>query len=288
MRQNEPSAVLIALPIIVVLLIITVIIVAALFLTDILGMGDTSALQTPMPQSRPTPSLAIAPVTTPEPLELITYHSTALGFALEYPRSWHKKEYTLEVIFSPSNRGLDPGHLQDSAIWIGIPTSDTLDHGDILRDVLTGFLPNVEILSQETRNLAAESWTSVQFSFEGQDLAGKGIGITAATNKNEVGYFIVAAAPAAQWNTIQPTFQHIINSFNFTEEAVLRPTDATPPPTPTPTPTPMIYIVQSGDTLLGIALEFGVDVDILAARNGIEVPENLRTGQKLIIPVNTR
>ena len=97
-----------------------------------------------------------------------------------------------------------------------------------------------------------------------------------------------AAAPAAQWNAIQPTFQHIINSFNFTEQAVLRPTDATPPPTPTPTPTPMIYIVQSGDTLLGIALEFGVDVDILAARNGIEVPENLRTGQKLIIPIKSK
>lgn len=287
MRQNEPSVILIALPIIFVLIIITLILVAALFLTDFLGWGQ-ALLGRPTPTARPTPELAIEPAGTPELLGMTSFRSAALGFELQYPNGWRKKEYTLEAIFSPSAEGLVPDNLQDSALWAGIPPGDTLDHGEILRGVLADFVPHVEISNQKIINLAGESWTLVEFSFAGQDLGETGRGIAAATNKNEVGYFFVAAAPATQWTTREPVFQQIINSFRFTEEAVFRPTDATPPPTPTPTPTPVVYIVQSGDTLLGIALEYGVDVDALAARNGIEDPRNLRTGQRLIIPLRRR
>jgi LysM repeat protein len=108
--------------------------------------------------------------------------------------------------------------------------------------------------------------------------------MVAVTSRNEVGYFIVAVAPAEQWSTIQPVFQSIMNSFRFTQEAVIRPTDATPPPTPTPSPTPRVYIVQSGDTLSGIAVQFGVSVESLMTRNGIDKPESLQTGAKLVIP----
>jgi LysM repeat protein len=217
---------------------------------------------------------------------MTTFQSTALGIALEYPAGWRKQEETLEVILSPSVDGLDPGRLQDSLVWVGIPASDTLDQVDILREVLVDFPPPIEALDPETMTLAAENWTSFQFSFGDQSGGVQGQGLAAVTSKNEVGYFIIVAAPARQWDSMQPTFQQIINSFRFTEGAVLRPTDATPPPTPTPTPTPVFYIVQSGDTLLGIAIQYGVDVDTLAARNGIEVPEQLQTGQKLIIPIN--
>jgi LysM repeat protein len=103
-----------------------------------------------------------------------------------------------------------------------------------------------------------------------------------------VGYYAVAVAPAERWNSFEPTFRNIVNSFRFTSEAVLRPTDATPPPTPTPTPTPVIYVVESGDTLLQIALQYGVDVEALATRNGIDDPRSLRTGAKLIIPLRRR
>lgn len=285
MRQTEPRATLIALPIIFVIIIIATIVVAALFLTDILGVSSTATLQTPSPKLRPTPPLVSNTLATPVSLGMTTFQSTALGIALEYPTGWRKQEETLEVILSPSVGGLDPGHLQDSAVWVGIPASNTLDRADILRGILVDFPPPIEVLNQETMTLASENWARVQFSFGDQTSGEQGLGIAAATGKNEVGYFIVVAAPAAQWDLMQPTFQQIINSFRFTEGAVLRPTDATPPPTPTPTPTPVIYIVQSGDTLLGIAIQFGVDVDTLAARNGIEVPEHLQTGQKLIIPI---
>jgi LysM repeat protein len=284
MRQTEPSAILIALPIIFVLMIITVVIVAALFLTDILTVGQNAGRQTPAPKPNPSPVLANDVAATPAPLGLTTWHSTALGFALDYPVGWRKRENTLEVTLSPSAAGLDPIKLQDSAVWLGIPAGNTLNHGEILRGVLVNFA-KIEILNQDKMTLAGATWTTVKFSFEGQKTGEKGWGLAAAANKNEVGYFMVLTAPTGQWEAMQPTLQSILNSFRFTEEAVLRPTDATPPPTPTPTPTPMIYVVQSGDTLMGIALQFGVEMDTLAARNGIEKPELLQTGQELIIPL---
>ncbi len=45
-----------------------------------------------------------------------------------------------------------------------------------------------------------------------------------------------------------------------------------------------IYRVQSGDSLWSIALRFGVDVDELAAFNGIHDPALLHVGQELVIP----
>jgi LysM repeat protein len=287
MRQKEPSALLIALPIIFVLVIITLILVAVLFLTDFFGWGQT-LLSRPTPLARPTPALTIDPTGTPELLGMTPFRSAALGFELQYPNGWRKEVYTLEAIFSPSAGGLTPHDLQDSALWVGIPATNTLDHGEILQGVLADFLPHVEISGQKTINLAGAAWTFVDFTFAGQNLGENGRGLAAATNKNEVGYYFVAAAPATQWSTREPVFQEMLNSFRFTEEAVFRPTDATPPPTPTPTPTPVVYIVQAGDTLLGIALKYDIEAEVLAARNGIEDPRLLRTGQRLIIPFKRR
>lgn len=68
---------------------------------------------------------------------------------------------------------------------------------------------------------------------------------------------------------------------------------ATPSPTPEATAEPeeQTYIVQGGDTLLGIAEEFapaGVDPadfqDRLQEANGITDPSSLQIGQELIIP----
>ncbi len=72
-----------------------------------------------------------------------------------------------------------------------------------------------------------------------------------------------------------------------TSISTLSPRQLTPDPTetPAPTPTPVIYIVEPGDTLLGIALQYNVTVDELQAVNGVLSPETLQIGQKLIIPV---
>lgn len=66
------------------------------------------------------------------------------------------------------------------------------------------------------------------------------------------------------------------------------PTETPAPPTATPTPTgPVIHVIQSGDTLFGIALDYGVTLEDLLRANNLE-NENvlLSIGQELIIPIN--
>jgi len=55
--------------------------------------------------------------------------------------------------------------------------------------------------------------------------------------------------------------------------------------TPTITPTPIVHVVQQGDTLQAIAFDFGVSVEVLQRTNGIENPQFLQIGQRLVIPV---
>lgn len=57
-----------------------------------------------------------------------------------------------------------------------------------------------------------------------------------------------------------------------------------PPATPTVTPTPIVYVVREGDTLAGIAAQYGVSVEALQRVNGIANPLFLQIGQTLIIP----
>lgn len=66
-----------------------------------------------------------------------------------------------------------------------------------------------------------------------------------------------------------------------------RTTDPTATPTPLPSPTPKTYAVQSGDTLLDIAIQFDTTTDAIAAANGIDEEELLQLGQTLIIPQPT-
>lgn len=58
----------------------------------------------------------------------------------------------------------------------------------------------------------------------------------------------------------------------------------TPTVTPTPTPTPRTHIVESGETLIFIAEQYGVEVNELMELNNIEDARSLRVGQTLIIP----
>lgn len=54
--------------------------------------------------------------------------------------------------------------------------------------------------------------------------------------------------------------------------------------TPTLTPTPIIYRVQSGDTLLSIAIAFDISTELLQEANGITDPRFLQIDQALVIP----
>jgi LysM repeat protein len=62
------------------------------------------------------------------------------------------------------------------------------------------------------------------------------------------------------------------------------PPSSLPGPTLGPAPTPFTHEVQQGETLSGIALRYGVELDdLLAANPGVD-PRALSIGQKLIIP----
>ena len=52
----------------------------------------------------------------------------------------------------------------------------------------------------------------------------------------------------------------------------------------TPTPTPVTYVVQEGDTLVGIAWNFGISVDALQTTNPNVQPAFLSVGTVLVIP----
>ena len=64
----------------------------------------------------------------------------------------------------------------------------------------------------------------------------------------------------------------------------VEPTPAPPEATDEPAGTPRTYKVRSGDTLSGIAGEFGTTVKALMELNGIENARSLRVGQVLELP----
>ncbi len=283
MRSTESNTILIALAIIIVFTILTMIIIQLSLSSRVLGIDGVAGFENSELPAGPNPAPAIRPLADTDTSATITLRSAALGITLDYPAAWRKRETTLRVVVSPSPAGLEPEQLQASALWIGIPADNTADPEILLRNLLANFSPSSA--SQGRMTIGAETWRSTQINFNAPSLGGESKAIMATTSKNEVGYYLVAAAPVSQWSAIEPTFQRIINSFRFTQQAVLRPTDATPPPTPTPTPTPVVYVVQPGDTLSGIAVRFGVDMEALANRNDIADPRRLRSGQSLIIPI---
>ncbi len=284
-RSNRTS-----LAVAILLLVVTFALIG--FVTLSVLIGDDFGLGNGAPFGNAGPELVATPedivIGTPDPFAVTNFRDTALGFGLTYPKAWKKNEKGLKVIISPTEAGLDPDNLQDAAIWFGIPADNTMDETRLLAQIQANLSPNSQTLNSGTLVIGAESWQSTRIQFDHEQFNGPAAATIAATSRDGVGYYVVAIAPAAEWNTVEAKFQNILNSFHFTSEAVLRPTDATPPPTPTPTPTPVVYIVQSGDTLGKIALQFDVDIETLAARNGIDDPRSLRTGAKLVIPLKRR
>lgn len=59
---------------------------------------------------------------------------------------------------------------------------------------------------------------------------------------------------------------------------------AAAPTSPPQNSTPEIYVVEAGDSLLGIALKFGLTMDVLMEANNLTNPDFVFVGQRLTIP----
>lgn len=86
--------------------------------------------------------------------------------------------------------------------------------------------------------------------------------------------------------TPQPTATLSVVVMAATLPPTSTPAPYTPEPTPTATvtPTPVVHVIQSGESLLGIATEYGISVAALQDANGILDPRFLQIGEQLIIP----
>jgi LysM repeat protein len=91
--------------------------------------------------------------------------------------------------------------------------------------------------------------------------------------------------PAPVAEALTPT-RALAATTTLTPSPVVTPTATASPTTPTPSPTPIIHVVQSGETVMGIASHYGIDPDTVMAANGLdqESARLLHSGQELVIP----
>jgi LysM repeat protein len=151
---------------------------------------------------------------------MATFSSPDLGITLDYPENWEFDEEADRAIFSPSEAGLDVDAPEDTSLWIGIPDESSSTISELLTSILDQFPDDVEILNEGTISIAGQTWSSTQIRFDDENLGGQGIATVAVTNKDGQGYVLVALAPAEEWNSVQPLFQGVINSFRFAVEEV--------------------------------------------------------------------
>lgn len=69
-----------------------------------------------------------------------------------------------------------------------------------------------------------------------------------------------------------------------TREITIEPPSLPSPQSAGPTPTPLTYTIQEGDTLLGVALRYGLALEQLIAANPGVNPRALSIGQQIYIP----
>ena len=93
----------------------------------------------------------------------------------------------------------------------------------------------------------------------------------------------IAASPRP---TTTPT-ELIVPTALPTPTAVSNTPTPFPTPTITPTPTPVLYTIQEGETLLGIAIAQGTTTEAILALNPEVRPEALGIGQVIILPSAT-
>ena len=261
---------------------------------------------TPTPAPTPEATATLEPTPTEETVNV--YSNSAFGFSVEYPGNWQAKEGKQQVVMAPAAAGLnttvaDPPSV--SAVSFGVgksPLGAATTSVSALQAIIAELPADPESGETGTRSVNGVEWVIGQVTLNSGIAGQEMIAYVATTMYNDSLYSVLAGAPTDEWNTLAPTFQKMFDSVQFSapQQAVAA---VTPPliataaitepetsaeseetPTPAASPTPVVYEVQEGDTLGGIAAQFDVSVELLQTANGITDPTTLQVGQELIIP----
>ena len=100
---------------------------------------------------------------------------------------------------------------------------------------------------------------------------------------------VVADAPAPVPTVTVATAEQVADAPPVADERVAPVEEAvvaepTPEPEPTTPSGPTVHVVQQGDSMGGIAVQYDVSMDDITAANGIDDPNTIFVGQELIIP----
>ena len=99
-------------------------------------------------------------------------------------------------------------------------------------------------------------------------------------------FFFILTACAPQPTDSAPQPFDLIPFATSTQSPLQTPEGLVTAETPLPSPTPFTYTVQTGDTISGIAVKFGVSIDDLQAANPEVSPSAMSIGTVLKIPSN--
>jgi LysM repeat protein len=275
----------------------------------------SSGLPVNTPTPAPTPSPTATVPATNTPLALKVYSNSTFGFSLQYPGNWQAKEAARQAIFAPKADGLATSIVGNAVVTgaafvVGLQAENTAGTSSELLTQFAALLPTqASAIETGFRSVGQTEWAISQVVLTGSNSTPEMTAYVAATLRNGQAYTVLAAAPAADWNTFAPVFQQMFDSFRFTaapQVALASPSLAlTETPamtvsvtatvkaaatsvmtsTPAVKATPATYVVQEGDTLMAIAIRFDVTVEALQAANGITDPAKLKIGQSLVIPV---
>ncbi len=270
-------------------------------------------INTPTPAPTPSPTATVPATNTP--LALKVYSNSTFGFSLQYPGDWQAKEADRQAIFAPQAEGLATSIgsktvVTGAAFVVGLQAESIAGSPSELLTQFAASLPTkASAVETGFRSVGQTEWAISQVTLTGADSVPEMTAYAAATSRDGQAYTVLAAAPAADWNTFAPIFQQMFDSFRFTaapQVALASPSPAlggTPSmtagvtatvkvaatsvmtSTPSAKATPTTYVIQEGDTLMAIAIRFDVTVEALQSANGITDPAKLRIGQSLVIPV---
>ena len=274
--------------------------------TPTLSLGIPAS--TPTLGPTPSPSPTLLPTDTPAAAK--QYSNSAFGFSLQYPGAWEVKESRQQVVLAPDAGGLsasledEQAVIEEPAFVVGHQIETISDEPSQLLTQLVAQLPtDAATVETGSRTIEGVRWVISQVNLNSAESAEQMTAYVAATFQNGLGYTVLAAAPAADWETFSPIFQQMFDSFQFTEPqvaAVLIPTATvsptqpitatsvlaeTTPGAPGTTPTPVVYLVAEGDTLGAIAARFDVSVEEIMAANDLDDSASLSIGQELVIPI---